>query len=135
LPLKTGLVVPLSAVADVSVGTGRAAITRENGRRYIGVRMNVRNRDLGSFVKEAREKVGQSAERPRSLVQLRHQPVEFAIEFRIVAIGAVRRCHQTTRLCQCVLEVGCDRGQAREGWRCSGVASCPRMLVTGSPTY
>ena len=29
--------------------TGRAAITRDNGQRYIGVRMNVRNRDLGSF--------------------------------------------------------------------------------------
>jgi len=57
LPLKTGLVVPLSAVADVTVGTGRAAITRENGRRYIGVRMNVRARDMGSFVEEARQRV------------------------------------------------------------------------------
>jgi len=57
LPLKTGLVIPLSAVADVSVGTGRAAITRENGRRYIGVRMNVRARDMGSFVEEARKRV------------------------------------------------------------------------------
>ncbi len=36
---------------------GRAAITRENGQRYVGVRMNVRNRDLGSFVAEARNKV------------------------------------------------------------------------------
>ncbi len=57
LPLKDGSIIPLSAIADVSMGTGRAAITRENGRRYIGVRMNVRNRDLGSFVAEARAKV------------------------------------------------------------------------------
>jgi cobalt-zinc-cadmium resistance protein CzcA len=64
LPLKTGLVVPLSAVADVSVGTGRAAITRENGRRYIGVRMNVRTRDMGSFVEEARRKVAASVVMP-----------------------------------------------------------------------
>lgn len=58
IPLKDGSLIPLSAVAAVRMGTGRAAITREGGRRYIGVRMNVRNRDLGSFVKEAQEKVG-----------------------------------------------------------------------------
>ncbi len=57
LPLKGGTVIPLSAIANVTLGVGRAAITRENGMRYIGVRMNVRNRDMGSFVAEARAKV------------------------------------------------------------------------------
>src|SRR5262249_43077881 len=57
LPLKSGALVPIAAVADVSMGTGRAAITRENGRRYVGVRMNVRGRDMGSFVHEARARV------------------------------------------------------------------------------
>ncbi|HYQ40519.1 MAG TPA: CusA/CzcA family heavy metal efflux RND transporter [Polyangiaceae bacterium] len=57
LPLKDGTLLPLSAIADVSMATGRAAITRENGQRYIGVRMNVRGRDLGSFVAEAQQKV------------------------------------------------------------------------------
>jgi cobalt-zinc-cadmium resistance protein CzcA len=57
LPLKNGSVIPLYAVAEVKLGVGRAAITRENGKRYIGVRMNVRNRDMGSFVEEARAKV------------------------------------------------------------------------------
>ena len=57
LPLANGSVIPLHAVADVRLGVGRAAITRENGKRYIGVRMNVRNRDMGSFVEEARRKV------------------------------------------------------------------------------
>jgi len=57
LPTKDGSLLPLSAVAEVSMGVGRAAVTRENGRRYIGVRMNVRNRDLGSFVTEAQKKV------------------------------------------------------------------------------
>jgi len=57
LPLKNGALIPLSAVADVRMSTGRAAITRENGRRYVGVRMNVRNRDLGSFVAEAQNKL------------------------------------------------------------------------------
>jgi cobalt-zinc-cadmium resistance protein CzcA len=57
IPLKNESVIPLSAVADISLAKGRAAITRENGKRYIGVRMNVRNRDMGSFVEEARTRV------------------------------------------------------------------------------
>jgi cobalt-zinc-cadmium resistance protein CzcA len=64
LPLDDGHLIPLSAVAQVDMGTGRAAITRENGRRYVGVRMNVRNRDLGSFVQEARDRVNQSVSLP-----------------------------------------------------------------------
>jgi cobalt-zinc-cadmium resistance protein CzcA len=64
LPLKDGSLIPLSAIAEVSMGTGRAAITRENGRRYVGVRMNVRNRDLGSFVAEAQERVGREVKLP-----------------------------------------------------------------------
>jgi cobalt-zinc-cadmium resistance protein CzcA len=64
LPLKDGSVIPLSAVADVKLGAGRAAITRENGKRYVGVRMNVRGRDLGSFVDEARSLVASKAPLP-----------------------------------------------------------------------
>ena len=64
LPLKNGALIPVSAVADVSMATGRAAITRENGRRYVGVRMNVRNRDMGSFVAEAQRKVAASVPLP-----------------------------------------------------------------------
>jgi len=57
VPLKDGSLVPLSALATVKMDVGRAAITRENGHRYVGIRMNVRDRDLGSFVAEARAKV------------------------------------------------------------------------------
>ncbi|PYQ10362.1 MAG: CusA/CzcA family heavy metal efflux RND transporter [Acidobacteria bacterium] len=64
LPLKDGALVPMSAVADVKMGTGRAAITRENGRRYVGVRMNVRHRDMGSFVREARDRVAAAVRLP-----------------------------------------------------------------------
>jgi cobalt-zinc-cadmium resistance protein CzcA len=46
------------------MSTGRAAITRENGSRYIGVRMNVRGRDLGSFVAEAQQKVAAHVQIP-----------------------------------------------------------------------
>jgi cobalt-zinc-cadmium resistance protein CzcA len=64
IPRKNGSVIPLSAVASVSLGVGRAAITRENGKRYIGVRMNVRTRDMGSFVEEARAKVASQVRFP-----------------------------------------------------------------------
>ncbi len=57
LPTPSGALVPMSSVADVSVEYGRAAINRENGQRYVGIRMNVRNRDLGSFVNDARKAV------------------------------------------------------------------------------
>jgi len=64
LPLKDGNLIPVSAVADARMATGRAAITRENGRRYVGIRMNVRNRDMGSFVQEARARVASAITLP-----------------------------------------------------------------------
>jgi cobalt-zinc-cadmium resistance protein CzcA len=64
LPLKDGALVPLSALGAVKVDLGRAAITRENGKRYVGIRMNVRNRDLGSFVAEAMAKVAAKVSMP-----------------------------------------------------------------------
>src|SRR5262249_2464961 len=52
--VQGGATVPIDMLARVSVGLGRAAISRENGHRYIGIRMNVRARELGSFLDEAR---------------------------------------------------------------------------------
>ncbi|MFO0594897.1 MAG: CusA/CzcA family heavy metal efflux RND transporter [Myxococcaceae bacterium] len=59
--VEGGVTVPMEALAKISTGTGRASINRENGRRYIGIRMNVRDRDLGSFVDEARGRVDKEA--------------------------------------------------------------------------
>ena len=61
VPVEGGMTIPLSALATVEMGQGRASINRENGRRYIGIRMNVRGRDMGGFVNEARAKVEQEA--------------------------------------------------------------------------
>jgi cobalt-zinc-cadmium resistance protein CzcA len=57
VPLKDGALVPVSALGAVAIDDSRAAITRENGKRYVGIRMNVRNRDLGSFIAEAQQRV------------------------------------------------------------------------------
>ncbi|MBL4664491.1 MAG: CusA/CzcA family heavy metal efflux RND transporter [Nitrospinaceae bacterium] len=44
---------PLSALARFSIIKGPNQISRENGKRRIVVTANIRNRDLGSFMKEA----------------------------------------------------------------------------------
>ena len=49
--------IPLGLVADIDVAEGLNQISRENGKRRVVVQCNVRGRDLGSFVAEAREKV------------------------------------------------------------------------------
>ncbi len=63
IPTPTGALVPLASVADVSVGYGLAAINRENAQRYVGIRMNVRGRDLGGFVDDARAAVDAKVEK------------------------------------------------------------------------
>jgi heavy metal efflux pump (cobalt-zinc-cadmium) len=65
--VEGGMTVPLESLAHVHTGFGRAAINRENGRRYIGVRMNVRDRDLGGFVDEARTRVAKEAPLPAGM--------------------------------------------------------------------
>jgi heavy metal efflux system protein len=49
--------VPVSSVARLEIAEGPNQITRENGKRRVVVTANVRGRDLGSFVDEARERV------------------------------------------------------------------------------
>src|SRR5262249_60199409 len=61
---RGGVAAPVDALAKVDRGYGGASIGRENGRRYIGIRMNVRGRDLGGFVEEARAKVAAQAPNP-----------------------------------------------------------------------
>ena len=64
VPVQGGITVPIETLAHVSIGGGRAMINRENGHRYVGIRMNVRGRDLGSFVEEARARVAKEVHLP-----------------------------------------------------------------------
>jgi cobalt-zinc-cadmium resistance protein CzcA len=56
--------IPLSRLADVERISGPKLISREWGRRRITVQCNVRDRDTGSFVAEAREKIAQTVDLP-----------------------------------------------------------------------
>ncbi|MBY0497590.1 MAG: CusA/CzcA family heavy metal efflux RND transporter [Cyanobacteria bacterium] len=56
--------VPLRQVARITSREGPAEVSRENGRRRITVEVNVRNRDIGSMVEEARNKVDEAVNLP-----------------------------------------------------------------------
>ncbi len=57
VPAAGGLLLPLSAVAGVETAEAPATITREWGRRRTVVQCNIRGRDVGSFVNEARRRI------------------------------------------------------------------------------
>ena len=47
--------IPLSQIADISLGTGPNQINREQGKRRVVVTANVEGRDLGSFVADLKQ--------------------------------------------------------------------------------
>ena len=53
LESESGAQVPLSSVSEIREVIGPRQITRENGERFITVQLNVRGRDIGSFVADA----------------------------------------------------------------------------------
>lgn len=69
VPLPTGddgiaRTVPLGEVATVGIQAGAARIYREDGQRYVAIKFSVRDRDLGSTVHEAQERVARSVRMP-----------------------------------------------------------------------
>ncbi|KQU31956.1 cytochrome C peroxidase [Methylobacterium sp. Leaf94] len=64
-PNGTLMQVPLSEVAQVALVSGPAYIYREGQERYLPVKFSVRDRDLGSAILEARERVNAEVALPR----------------------------------------------------------------------
>ncbi|MEQ1644548.1 MAG: CusA/CzcA family heavy metal efflux RND transporter, partial [Pyrinomonadaceae bacterium] len=64
LTAPNGQRVPLAQVADIALVEGAAQISREATRRRIVVSTNVRDRDIASFVAEAKEKIGTEVKLP-----------------------------------------------------------------------
>ncbi len=56
--------VPLGMLARIRLEEGPNQVSRENGKRRVVVQANVRGRDLGSFVDEARRTIDASVELP-----------------------------------------------------------------------
>lgn len=59
--------IPLSALADVRIVEGPAMIKSENGRLLNYVTLNVRGRDIGGFVEEAKRAVAQKVKLPEGV--------------------------------------------------------------------
>jgi cobalt-zinc-cadmium resistance protein CzcA len=59
IPTASGGRLPLSQLADIRVVEGPSTITRQWGQRRIAVSANVRDRDVGSFVADAEQRLKQ----------------------------------------------------------------------------
>lgn len=59
IPTMDGKQVPLKEIADIRFITGPAFIYREGSSRYAGIGFSIRDRDLGSTIKEAQEIVAE----------------------------------------------------------------------------
>ena len=64
LESASGARIPLESVADIREIVGPRQITRENGERFITVQLNVRGRDIGSYVADAQEVVADQLDLP-----------------------------------------------------------------------
>lgn len=78
LPVRAGEsgLLPLGNVAELRMGETIAAITREYGQRRAAVLVNLRGRDIESFVREAQEKIATGLELPSGYA------VEFGGQFK-----------------------------------------------------
>jgi len=64
--------IPLARLAEVDVVEGPTTISRDWGQRRISVTANVRGRDLGSFVAEARQKIAAEVALPAGRYRLEY---------------------------------------------------------------
>jgi cobalt-zinc-cadmium resistance protein CzcA len=64
IPLPNGEYVPLSEVAELELAPAPNQISRENGKRRVVVTANVRDRDLGGFVDEAKVRIAKEVDLP-----------------------------------------------------------------------
>ncbi len=71
LTSATGAGIPLSQVADLTTTTGPGIINREENNRFLTVRINMRNRDITSFLKEAGEAIENNISYDHNNVQLK----------------------------------------------------------------
>ncbi|HET7152885.1 MAG TPA: CusA/CzcA family heavy metal efflux RND transporter [Candidatus Kapabacteria bacterium] len=64
VPASNGNMIPLNEVCSINIVDGQTVIQREDGKRQISVRTNIRGRDQGGFVAEAQEKVAKAIHLP-----------------------------------------------------------------------
>ena len=70
LTSATGARVPLSQMARIDLRTSESTITRESNRRHLTVKLNLRDRDLASFLKEARSALAANVPYDRTALEV-----------------------------------------------------------------
>jgi len=65
VPTQDGTKIPISEIATIKTITGPAFIYRDNNMRYIAVKFSIRERDLGSTIAEAQQKVNKAVSLPK----------------------------------------------------------------------
>jgi cobalt-zinc-cadmium resistance protein CzcA len=91
---RDGRLVPLAQAARIEIGEGPAQISREQALRRITVEVNVRGRDIGGFVAEARRAVAARLQLPSGYYvtwggQFEH--LEAATRRLLIAVPSVLR--------------------------------------------
>ena len=92
IPTIRGTKVPLKEISVISKETGSAFIYRDLNKRLIAVKFTVRDRDLGSTIKEAQENVDKSVALPKGYSMV--WTGEFESQVR-----ATKRLEQVVPLC------------------------------------
>lgn len=64
VPTPSGAQVPLTQLADISIKKGPAGIKSENSKRSAWVFVDIKNMDIGTYVKQARKMVDENIELP-----------------------------------------------------------------------
>ncbi|HUJ18575.1 MAG TPA: CusA/CzcA family heavy metal efflux RND transporter [Nitrospirota bacterium] len=70
LTSMTGARIPLAQVATIRLDDGESTITREMGKRHLTVRLDLRGRDLASFLDEAKKKIDSGVKFDHSRFQI-----------------------------------------------------------------
>lgn len=71
LTSSSGAMIPLSSVAKIETALGASSISREMGKRFLTVRLNLRGRDLTSFLGEAQSRIAQELSYDHTKNQIR----------------------------------------------------------------
>ena len=70
LTTPAGARIPLSQLAKVVLQTGESTITRESNRRHLTVKVNLRGRDLTSFLTEAQDQIAKQVKYDKTTYEI-----------------------------------------------------------------
>jgi cobalt-zinc-cadmium resistance protein CzcA len=65
VPAEGGKLVPLQEISEIVPVSGPAFVYRDNNKRFIAIKFSIRERDLGSTIADAQQKVNQAVSFPK----------------------------------------------------------------------